>query len=204
MTIGPVLLLRTTPTGARQYVLVFSTANRTDAAFLQPEAFGKAQSKTGSANSNPTGESKPIAIFGFVPNAFPNRAPSALQGSCSNHIETRNFGCTNSLKRCNAGGWPRKQASPSWVRLLSIMAVTKSIEISSPLYRTCWILRLALGRRGSSRTRRVRRCGGNARRNGVSPSRCPQNGEQDVADHSHAQIDCHNLGETRVDRTKEK
>src|SRR6476620_5511593 len=31
----------------------------------------KAQSKTGSANSNPTGESKPIAIFGFVPNAFP-------------------------------------------------------------------------------------------------------------------------------------
>src|SRR4029079_18705106 len=27
----------------------------------------KAQSKTGSANSNPTGESKPIAIFGFVP-----------------------------------------------------------------------------------------------------------------------------------------
>ena len=30
-----------------------------------------AQSKTGSANSNPTGESKPIAIFGFVPNAFP-------------------------------------------------------------------------------------------------------------------------------------
>jgi len=44
MTIGPVLLLRTTPTGARQYVLVFSTANRTDAAFLQPEAFGKVES----------------------------------------------------------------------------------------------------------------------------------------------------------------
>ena len=31
----------------------------------------KAQSKTGSANSNPTGESRPIAIFGFVPKAFP-------------------------------------------------------------------------------------------------------------------------------------
>jgi hypothetical protein len=31
----------------------------------------KAQSKTGSANSNPTGESRPIAIFVFVPNAFP-------------------------------------------------------------------------------------------------------------------------------------
>lgn len=31
----------------------------------------KAQSNTGSANSNPKGESRPIAIFGFVPNAFP-------------------------------------------------------------------------------------------------------------------------------------
>jgi hypothetical protein len=31
----------------------------------------KAQSNRGSANSNPTGESRPIAIFGFVPNAFP-------------------------------------------------------------------------------------------------------------------------------------
>lgn len=31
----------------------------------------KAQSRTGSANSNPTGESRPIAIFGFVPNTFP-------------------------------------------------------------------------------------------------------------------------------------
>jgi hypothetical protein len=30
--------------GSRQYVLVFSSANRTDAAFLQPEAFGKAES----------------------------------------------------------------------------------------------------------------------------------------------------------------
>jgi len=31
----------------------------------------KAQSRTGSANSNPAGESRPIAIFGFVPKAFP-------------------------------------------------------------------------------------------------------------------------------------
>ena len=45
----------------------------------------KAQSKTGSANSNPTGESRPIAIFGFVPKAFSNRGDDRGAAPSTNH-----------------------------------------------------------------------------------------------------------------------